>query len=173
MEKGVADLLRALQKLKDNRSFFGFIVGGPADDQKAYQTFAQDLGLGPADVLFTGEIPAHEVPSALTACDILCMPFPDLPHYRTNMSPLKMFEYMAAKRPVVASDLPTLRDVLSEETAFFFVPGNVGALADALRFVAVHPDDAAQRAERAHLLVASHTWVERMRRILSAATLGT
>ena len=166
MEKGVSHILQALARLKHERAFFGCIVGGPDGDRREYEQLATSLGLGAEDVAFPGEIPAHDVPQALAACDILAMPFPDLPHYRTHMSPLKMFEYMAAGRPIVTSDLPTVRDVLSEETAVFCAPGEVESLAGALAWIRANPDTAAARAAAARTLVTYHTWEERMKRAL-------
>jgi glycosyltransferase involved in cell wall biosynthesis len=113
-------------------------------------------------------VPAERVPVALQACDILAMPFPDFPHYRENMSPLKMFEYMAAGKPIITSDLPPIRDVLSEQTAFFCQPGEVASLRQTLEYIATHSDEAATRAVAACELVSAHTWTARMQRILSA-----
>ncbi len=171
MEKGVQYLLEALKDLQDTHAFFGLIVGGPESDRRDYEAMAQKLGLGPDDVLFTGEIPAAEVPLALAACDVLAMPFPDFPHYRLHMSPLKMFEYMAAGKPIITSDLPTVRDVLSRETAIFCKPGDTPSLVLALRWIKDHPTEAAGRAVKARELVKMHTWEERMKRILDTATI--
>lgn len=168
MEKGVASLIDALKFLHDAHEFFGLVVGGPAKDQNEYEALAKDAGLNGTDVLFTGEIPAADVPAALAACDIFVMPFPDLPHYRYNMSPLKMFEYMAAGRPIITSDLPTVRDVLSDETAVFCKPGDTASLVLALHWIKEHPQEAAERTLKAQELVKTHTWEERMKRILEA-----
>lgn len=168
MEKGVAHILEALAHLKREHRFFGFIVGGPEKDCEAYKAMAKSLGLTDDDVLFTGAIPASDVPAALAACDILAMPFPDLPHYRTHMSPLKMFEYMAAERPIITSDLPTVRDVLSESTAIFCHPGDSGSLTSAMEWIADHRPEALARAARARKLVEEHTWQKRMGRILQS-----
>lgn len=165
-EKGVATLLEGLAVAKAGKKFFGLVVGGPEDDKKKYEKMAAKLGLTEEDVQFTGEIQAADVPSSLTACDVLAMPFPDLPHYRTHMSPLKMFEYMAAERPLLTTDLPTVRDVLDEKTAVFCTPGDTKDFVKALEWIAAHPDDAAKRAAAAAALVKRHTWQERMTRIL-------
>jgi glycosyltransferase involved in cell wall biosynthesis len=171
MEKGVAHLLEALKDLHDSHDFFGLVVGGPESDRLEYLQMSDRLGLTEAEVLFTGELPAASVPLALAACDILVMPFPDLPHYRLNMSPLKMFEYMAANRPIITSDLPTVRDVLSHETAVFCKPGDTQSLVLALRWIKDHPQEAMERAAKAQELVKAHTWEERMKRIVAAATI--
>jgi len=168
MEKGVLDLLKAVGA---DRKFFAFIVGGPEADKKYYSSKAVELGLTAEDVKFTGEIDALSVPDALAACDILAMPFPDLPHYREFMSPLKMFEYMASGKPIVSSDLPTVRDVLSEETAFFCEPGNFGSLLQRLREIVKRPEEARRRAENTRKLVEEFTWEKRMRRIIDRSGL--
>jgi glycosyltransferase involved in cell wall biosynthesis len=168
MEKGVSVLLDALAMHKEDHRFFGFIVGGPEQDRVTYAELARAHGLTSDDVQFIGEISSRDVPTALVACDILAMPFPDFPHYRLHMSPLKMFEYMAAGKPVVTSDLPTIRDVLDERSATFCTPGDSRSLRNALQWIADHPDEAAARAEKAHERVKRHTWEERMGRILKA-----
>ncbi len=170
MDKGVSDLLQALKLLQGTKKFFGLIVGGPRGDQEEYTQQAHELGLTLDDVLFTGELPGKSVPSAMMACDVLAMPWPDKPHYRLNMSPLKMFEYMAAGKPVVTSDLPTVRDVLSEETAVFCAPDDPASLAACLQWIADNPEEAAKRAANARTLVeGEHTWEKRMANILTHA----
>lgn len=163
MEKGVDLLLQAVAK--DSR-FFALIVGGPEHDCAFYRQRAQSFGLTSHDVHCTGEVSMELVPSAISACDIATMPFPDMPHYRHFMSPLKMFEYMAVGRPILASDLPTIRDVLTEETAWFHTPGDVDDFLRACRDIVDHPDRASERTLRARDLVKSHTWEVRMSRIL-------
>ena len=54
-------------------------------------------------------------------------------------SPLKLFEYLQLGRPIVASDLPALREVLTTETAVFVPPGDAPALAKALERLACRP----------------------------------
>lgn len=165
-EKGISELLKATKMLASTRPVFLLIVGGPASDVERYRAQAHELGLTHDDVLFTGEIPARDVPSALAASSVLTMPFPDQPHYRFSMSPLKMFEYMASGRPIITSDLPTVRDVLSEESAYFCEPGSAADLARAIDEVLGDGERAAQRAERARLLATEHSWEKRMQRIL-------
>lgn len=172
MEKGVKYLLEALKEVQGQKRFYGLIVGGPAEDTHEYKRQARILGLTGNEIRFTGEVPASRVPLMLAACDVLAMPFPDLPHYRTHMSPLKMFEYMAAGRTIVTSDLPTVRDVLSEKNAYFCKPGDSTDLSYVLREIDADPEGALARANTARKSVEHHTWERRMQRILEAATLN-
>jgi glycosyltransferase involved in cell wall biosynthesis len=173
MEKGVGILLESLKKTQEEKLFMGLVVGGPEDDRRSYERMSNDLGLTQEDILFLGEIPSRDVPVALAACDVLVMLFPNLPHYALHMSPLKMFEYMASGKPIIASDLPTVRDVLSEESAFFFPPGDTERFVDTLRFLRDSPAEAEKRGKKARRLVEHHTWEERMGRILHTAHLCT
>ena len=84
------------------------------------------------------------------------------------MSPLKMFEYMAAGRPIVTSDLPTVRDVLSEKEAFFCIPGDAQSFQAAVRTVLEDRAEADRRTAAALSLVKEHIWEKRMARILHA-----
>jgi len=169
MEKGVKYLLESLAQLKPSKRFFGFIIGGPDGDTEEYRRMAVKLGLTADDVRFTGEVPASHIPGMLAACDMFTMPFPDLPHYRHHMSPLKMFEYMAAKRPIITSDLPTIRDVLSEKHAYFCTPGDTASLTKAITHVADNPAEAKAKVEEVSRLVTHYSWEKRMERILIAA----
>ena len=86
------------------------------------------------------------------------------------MSPLKMFEYMAAARPIVASDLPALREVLRDrENAVLVEPDNAAALADGLRCLLGDASLAHRLATQARRDVEAYTWENRARIILDFA----
>ena len=93
------------------------------------------------------------------------MPFPDIPHYRNHISPVKMFEYMASKRPIIATDLPTIREVLYESTAIIVPPGNPEALAAAVRKLRENSTGGKACALRAYENVRRYTWDVRMQRV--------
>ena len=162
-EKGVRTLLEALSQLQN---VHGLIIGGPEEEVDSYKALSKELGLQESNITFTGHLPHRQVPRALQACDILAMPFPDEPHYRNNMSPMKMFEYMASNRATVVSNLPSVRDVLDEDHAYFCTPGDSGSLAKAFTEIMSDADEANRRAANAFEKVKQHTWEKRMRRIL-------
>jgi len=170
-QKGVSELLNAIHLLKrENVKVHCAIVGGPEGWVSEYKKMANHLGLDRVDVSFKGHIPSNDVPRAMKQCDILVYPAPvNLNTYFTrDTSPLKLFEYMAAQKPIVAADLSTVRDVLDETTTTFCKPGDPQSLADAIKKVLSAPEEAELKAKLARQLVEKHTWEKRMFRIMRA-----
>jgi len=168
IEKGIPEFLSALQLLaRHGIAFQGWIVGGPREWVERYRLRAAELGLISL-VRFEGQVTSVQVPSALAACDILVYPAPasDHPYFRRDTSPLKLFEYLAARRPIVCADLPPLRDVMDDGVARLCPPGDPASLAEAIADVLQHPEEAALRVTKGWEKVQRHTWEERMGRIL-------
>ena len=125
------------------------------------------LARAPGNVEFTGFVAPSAVPDYLAAADVLVMPTTeDLP-YAAYTSPLKLFEYMASGSPVVASDLPVLREVLRHgENALLYPPRDPVALAEAVRRLWSEPAFGHAVADRAWSDVQHYGWRPRAARIL-------
>jgi glycosyltransferase involved in cell wall biosynthesis len=116
---------------------------------------------------FTGFVAPSEVPLHLAAADILVMPSTEDLQYAAFTSPLKLFEYMASGRPLVASGLGSVREVLEHErNALLFPPGDAAALAAAIRRLHGDPALARRLADQAQIDVEQYSWVRRAERIL-------
>ncbi len=85
------------------------------------------------------------------------------------MSPLKIFEYLMSGLPIVTSDLPSIREIVTEKEAFFVEPGSVSSLQTTLIHVMDHPEDARERSKHSHALAEKYTWFERAKRIIETA----
>ncbi|HPN81665.1 MAG TPA: glycosyltransferase, partial [bacterium] len=119
MDKGISDIIKAISLLKKDWPKILFVaVGGNEADMDYYRKLAVDAGVS-QDVILLGKVSQDKLAVYQQAFDVLLMPFPWTEHYAYFMSPLKMFEYLAAKRPIVASDLPTIREILDEKSAVF------------------------------------------------------
>jgi glycosyltransferase involved in cell wall biosynthesis len=170
LEKGVRELVQSMAGLgtpTPERPFL-WIVGGPEKWQKTYEQVARQ-SLNPHEYRFQGRIDASSVPSAIAACDICVYPSPktDHPYFLRDTSPLKLFEYLAAAKPIICADLPPVRDIVDEKSVKFFRPGDVDSLRAAIENVLQHPAEAAARAAEGKRIVQKHSWEKRMERILA------
>ncbi len=107
------------------------------------------------------------IPTYLIAADVFCVPNRSEPAISARYtSPLKIFEAMAAGIPMVVSDLPAMRDILSEQEAEFVSPDNATALAAGLRALIEDPHRRYQMSKRLRIRAPRHSWERRANRIL-------
>lgn len=119
-------------------------------------------------VHFTGFRPYRDIAHTQAASDVLIIPNTGRdPVSARFTSPLKLFTSMASGKPIVASDLPSIREVIDEESAFFFSPDDPRSLARTIMH-ALGDEAAAEKAARARRIVASYTWSARAQKILQA-----
>ena len=168
VSKGVEVLVDAAARLRD-LPVTVCVVGGPGHLVEALRSRWREHWLDPARFVAPGQVPPSRVPAWLAAFDVAAIPFPVTRHFAECASPLKLFEYLAAGLPVVASDLPSIREVVEEGVTALLVPASdPGAFAAAVRRL---EGNAALRdglATRARQTAASYTWEARARRILDA-----
>jgi glycosyltransferase involved in cell wall biosynthesis len=162
--KGVDVLVDALTRLPGAR---GLIVGGHDKEPDLARVRARVAALGLADrVELTGLVAPPEVPAYLARAHVLVLP--NLPttisaHFT---SPLKLFEYMAAGRAIVASDLPAIREVVRDgETAVLVPAGDADALAGAIGSLTADTARAHRLARAAFEAVENYSWTRRAERL--------
>jgi glycosyltransferase involved in cell wall biosynthesis len=162
-----ADLFLALAKSLPQVQFVW--VGGRLEDIAVWKQKVES-----DNVVFTGFIPNQNLPLYQAAGDILLMPYS-----RSIMgssgsadsaavaSPMKMFEYMAAGRAIVSSDLPVIREVLHEKNAVFCKPDVIGDWGLAIESLLEDEDRRTRLGSQAQKDVQGYTWVARARRIMN------
>lgn len=109
--------------------------------------------------IFPGQVPFKDVRRYHAAIDVFCVPRLDLPVTRL-VTPLKPLEAMAAGRPVIASDLPPLREIVRPGATGDLVPaGDSEALAETIRGLVDDAELRSQLGRQAMRWVAAHrTW---------------
>ncbi len=145
-----------------------FLFIGDGDLRSALETSVESRGLS-AQAVFTGLIPLDTVPEHLAACDFFIAPnVPLVDGTPFFMSPVKLFEYMAMGKAVVAADLGQIGEVIEDgENGILFPAGSREGFLAAIDRVAGDPGLRARLGERARAdAVARHTWRRNVRRTL-------
>lgn len=160
--KGVSVVLDCARSLTERGDIVFVVVGGDEDDLKKYIPGA------PPNVIFAGHQVKKVVPRYLKAADVLLLPNIAATKESINYtSPIKMFEYMAADRPIIASDLPSLREVLNEDNALIVPPGRPEALARGIERILTDGSLARRISGQALIDVKKYTWDEYAKKILN------
>ena len=108
-----------------------------------------------------------EIPAYLKAADVLVIPNSDKQAIsRLYTSPMKLFEYMASGTPIVASNLPSLREIVDDSMASFFAPDNPESLAKTIEQVFSDYSQAEKKADVALERVKEYSWKNRAESIL-------
>jgi glycosyltransferase involved in cell wall biosynthesis len=160
VDKGVGLLVDALRQVEGAALA---VVGGP--DKMVDQVRARWIaaGLDAGRFLASGQVPPERVPLYLSGFDVCAMPHPWTEHFAYYTSPIKLFEYMASRRAIVASNLPGFAEaVTDQDSALLVPPEDVNALADAIRRLRDDPALRGRLADRAYeVVMARYTWQAR------------
>jgi len=137
-------------------------VGGEAVDVAEWRVQIERQNI--KNVTITGFVDNAEVAQYQAAAEVLLMP------YSTSIagsgggdsaeiaSPMKMFEYLAAGRAIVSSDLPVVYEVLNKENAVFCPPEDLSAWCSAISDLHADPDRCKQLGGAARSTAENFTW---------------
>jgi glycosyltransferase involved in cell wall biosynthesis len=129
-------ILDAATLTKDDPEIHYLFVGG-GNEKPRLEAKAKELNL--TNVTFGGTVPKDEVGDVLAASNACCALLKDIPQYKTPF-PNKVFDYMAAGRPVLLGIDGVIREVVeAAEAGIFFHPGKGAELADAVRRMKNNP----------------------------------
>lgn len=163
--KGVDTVLKAAKLLDDKKDMLFVVVGGDAGEQKEFLAKMKEAGI--ENMLPLGNQPKKEIPKYLRSADILLLPNSGKSEESVKYtSPIKMFEYMASGVPIIASDLPSLKEVLNGENSLFVKPDNPQSLAEGIEKLLDDKKLSEKFAMRAKSDVQKYTWDEYAKKIL-------
>ena len=107
--KGVNILAQAMKELPDE--YLLYVIGGTPRDVTKFQEFINSNHI--QNVVVVGYVPPVQIPNYLAAADILVLPnTSEEAISRLYTSPLKLFEYMAAGKPIIATELNSIKKIL-------------------------------------------------------------
>jgi glycosyltransferase involved in cell wall biosynthesis len=159
--KGVYTLLEAARQLNNVNFVF---VGGKAEEVEIFRERAKEF----KNVVVQGYVPHNNVINFLRSADIVCLPnSAELVMSNLYTSPLKLFEYMASHVPIVASDISSIREVLTDnKNAYLVLPDDVSSLVEKIKFV-LKDSNSDSVAAKAFQDVQAYTWNQRAVHITS------
>jgi len=157
---GLEHVIEALVRVPDAL----LAIAGGGELQPEFASRAHDLGVAER-LRWMGPLPHADVPRFLAALDVALIPYPELDGFA--FSPLKLYEYLAAGIPIVASDIGQVGTVLREAGCGVLVrPGDPAELAEGIHAVLHEPErHRGLAAEVRPRVLAEHSWDERARRL--------
>ncbi len=162
---GVEVLLEAFRRLAEREPRARLLLVGDGPEREKIEAHAADMT---GRVVLTGPVGHEMVLGYLEAMDVCTAPYSTAKDF--YFSPLKVFEYMAMGRPVVASRVAQIIDLIKpEETGLLVEPGDPNALAEALARVARRPEAALRMGSAARRWVVEHrTWERNVGQVVDA-----
>jgi glycosyltransferase involved in cell wall biosynthesis len=147
-------------------------AGGKPADVDLWKSRAAEMRL--QNVIFPGFIPNNDLPLYQAAAEVLLMPYGREIGISSGggnsaaiSSPMKMFEYLAAGRAIVTSDLPVFHEVLNTGNAVFCPPDDMSAWMVAVRDLLTNPAKRDLLARQARVDSAQYSWIERAKRAMA------
>jgi len=155
--KGAQILADASKFLNDDTLII--FTGGTKEDVKKFKNINSKF----ENVIVLGHKPYSEIPYYLKSVDVLVLPNSSKENIsKLWTSPMKMFEYMTSKRPIVASNLISIREVLNKNNSILIKPNDPEDLALGIK-KALNNDNISKKAFED---VQEYTWNKRVRKIL-------
>jgi glycosyltransferase involved in cell wall biosynthesis len=143
------------------------VVGGPESQSQYYKQIAEELKL--TNIVFTGQVKHENVSDYLYASDILLALWSSEVGTINYCSPLKLFEYMAAERIIVAHGFPTIKEVVTHnQNAILVKPDSLEDLivktGEALKL----PNESPMAEQARKLVLEKYTWQKRVEKIFDS-----
>ncbi len=158
--KGVDCLAKVAEKMPDVYFIF---VGGVEPELSNFKNRYSDQ----KNIIIRSFVKRELIPLYLKASDVLVLPNSAIEDISVKYtSPLKMFEYMASGTPIVASDLPSIREILNESNSVFAIPDDSQSLSDSIRLVLSNEELGSKISKQAKNDVVSYDWGNRAKTIL-------
>ncbi|RCW45011.1 glycosyltransferase [Halanaerobium sp. MA284_MarDTE_T2] len=129
--KKIEDLFYAIKKIKNKEIKLMIIGGRDKETINYYLDLIRELGLEDK-VKITGWVDKIEVEKNLKKLKIGIVPLADTFFNRYLTSPMKIFDYFSHGIPVIATDLPPNREIITEKCGLFYKPGDIDSLVNAI-----------------------------------------
>jgi len=165
--KGGDTLIRSITKLNEDAIIY--IVGGAKNDVERLKNNIPDAN--DERVVFIPFQSREKMPLWMKAANVLVIP--NTGKQKVSLyytSPMKLFEYMASGKPIVASDIPSIREILNDNNALFAEADNSDSFAEKINYTLNNEREVLSLGKRAQEEVSKYTWKARAEKILEMLT---
>lgn len=135
------------------------IVGGKPEVVDFWKNMAANEKI--SNIYFTGFVEPNYVNTLQLFSDILLMYYDSSIKTAKYASPGKLMEYMSTGKPIVASDIPSVKEVLNENIAFLVPQDNIEKFVEILKNIAIDYDKAAMKGIKCKETVQKFSWENR------------
>ena len=165
--RGIEKIIRLA---KDYKNIYFLVIGGEKEDNLKYKRLITEE----RNIFFTNHVPHVEIPNYLMISDILLIPYDSDFTIKGDQvassfsSPIKLFEYLSAKKPIIASDLPSFVSILkNNKNALLVNPDSYKEIKDSVQILLDNPEKREQLSNEAFELSKDFSWENRAKKILS------
>ena len=167
-EKGIESILQTQKKL-NRKDIITLIIGGDVEQVLEWEKNCTKNKI--VGVSFLGFKPNADLPKYMKAADILMMPYETNLKYKVmdinSTSPLKLFEYMGSKRPILSSQIPVISKVVKHnESAMLAKENDIQSQVDLVEELLANPEKADNISANAYSLAKRYEWISRCDKIL-------
>lgn len=161
---GLEDLVEAGRLVVRQRAEIKFLLVGDGVRRKVTEDLIKKYGLE-NNFILTGRIPLDQVPDYICQSKITVAPFNikrsekgKFLKYGYYFSPLKIFEYMACGKPIMATSYPKISNIIKEKSGLLFKEGDTKDLADKTLYLLSHPELMKKISDYNIELAKKYTW---------------
>ncbi len=162
--KGANSLLRSVPMLSHDTLVY--LIGGAEEDVTRCKKEIPEAN--DSRVFFVPFQQHTKIPLWLHSADVLVLP--NTGKQKVSLyytSPMKLFEYMASRVPIVASRIPSIEEIVTDREVFFVEADNANSFAEGIKKAVTESEEAQKRAEGAYAKVLQFTWDKRAEKIIS------
>lgn len=147
-----AKIINENKNLKFDRDNLKLLLVGGGGDKSEFEKLAKELKINDK-VIFTDSVPYEDVPYLMNISTIACAPFPSLKVTDSEnlISPIKVLEYMALGKPIIASNIGGMENYIKDnKTGLLFEPNNTKDLKEKIIYFLENPEIRDKFSENAY-----------------------
>ena len=162
-ERHLLELCQAVHMVRREGLDVVLTVVGDGQQRAELEAYAEEHDLGAIEI--KPAVPYAIVPELLMTADVGVLPFPNEPKFQVS-SPIKLFEYLAAGMPVLATRIVCHTDVLGDADCVFWADDATPvALVMAVREVCARKSELAEMGHKSAQIAQAWTWVESAKKL--------